>query len=349
MAFTLWNIIVLGLAAAGSWWLSDYDSRMTRESASADNIRRGVRCGISVLLIELLFLTAWSSCHGNKIGGFLFIIILVGLGVFWAGHLSDLAAGCFHRLFDPEDTREYDAKKGVRELDAVGDLIRSGRKEEAIVLCKKLLDSPDADRTTVELTLHHLGAPVEQTVKERNPLAEAGRLRQEGKFKEAEAILNSLLRKNPSSAEAALMLIRIYAQDLKLVDKARQVLQLLEKQRHVSPDYIEFARRSMSEWQRPQPKETSAEAMPETFDELLAKKHFGTAVEILEKQTQEEPGNFEVWIKLAEVHGRYCANFRMAEKIIRQIEMNSAFNAEQIKQAQSQLKAWRGIASGKTN
>jgi tetratricopeptide (TPR) repeat protein len=347
MAFVLSNIVVLVLAAVVSWWLSSFDSRITGENVVADNIRRGVRSTISLVLVEMEFLAAWACCHGDSAGGFLYIVILVVLGLYWAGCGSEAAASAFHRLWDPQDDREYDPKKGQRELDAIGGLIRSGRKEEAIKMCRMLLQSPDADRTALELTLHHLGVPMEQ-VDERHPLARAGSLRKEGKFGEAEAVLNSLLAENPSNVDAAMMLMRIYAQDLRHADKAMEVLRALEQQPHVSPAHIEFARRSIiDESQKPQAKEEPTEAPPESMDELIARRHFGTAIEILERQSKEEPGNFEVWIKLAEVYGKHCANLRVAEKIVRQIASNPAFNAEQIEQARNQLREWREAAPKK--
>jgi len=340
MLFIILNIAVLGAGAAFSWWLSGYDTRIRGENIIEDNIRRGIRCGISLLFLEGLFLPAWWSYHGDKVAGFLFLPVLVAFAILWAGCISEWMAGRIHGLIDPEDKRAYYPQKGSRELDAVGDLIRSGRKQEAIRLCQMLLQHSDDNRAALEMTLHHLGVPQEQ-MKERKPLVEAHRLQQEGKFDQAEMILNSLLAENPSNVEAAMMLMRVYTQDMQRGDKAIEILRSLEQQTHVSRSYIDFARRSIEEWQKPPPEQAPAESAPESVEEMIAKGHFGTAVEILQQQVAEKPENFNAWMKLAEVQGKHCSNMRMAERIVRQIETNPAFNAEQIRQAKISLSEWR--------
>ncbi len=225
----------------------------------------------------------------------------------------------------------------------MGQLIRSGRREEAIQLCQTLLQTTDENRTALEMMLHRLDAPVE-AVKESKPLAEASRWRREGKFNEAEAALNSLLATQPANVDARLMLIRLYAQDMRQIDKAMEALKSLEKQPHVRADYLEFARRSIADWHAPKPPPIPEEPVPESLEELLAKKYFGTAVEVLGKKCEDEPGNFDTWLKLAEVHGLYCKNFHLAEKTVRRIETNPAFSAEQKEQARSRLREWRDMA-----
>ena len=105
--------------------------------------------------------------------------------------------------------------------------------------------------------------------------------------------------------------------------------------------HIEFARRSIEEWSRPPAKEVAVEAQPESLDELLAKGYFGTAIEILEQKTAEQPANFDLWLKLAEVHAHYCSNIKRAEKIVQQITTNLAFSPEQTQLAGAKLKEWR--------
>lgn len=343
MLLILLNVLVLGTAAAGSWWLSGYDSRVRGDNVIEDNIRRGIRCAISLVLVEGQFLVAGRSGHGDPQAGLLFLVVIVAFAFLWAGCICELAACLFNRLIDPPDKRGYYPQKGLRELDAVGDLIRGGQKEQAIQLCRMLLQHSDDNRTALEMTLHHLGAP-QEGMKEVKPLVVANRLRHEGKFSQAEVILNSLLAENSSNVEAAMMLIRIYAQDSRQPDKAAEILRSLEQQPHISRSYIEFARRSIDEWQKPRPEEPSAEPIPESLEEMLAGGHFGTAVETLQQQVKDESGNFDAWMKLAEVHGKHCSNMRMAEKIIRQIETNPAFNPEQAEQAKVKLSEWRETA-----
>jgi tetratricopeptide (TPR) repeat protein len=340
MLYLLTNLVVLAFAAAGSWWLSGFDSRLTREYDWEDLIRRCVRCGITLILVEMAFYGLWRYWrYDDRPSGFLYVATVLPLALIWAGCISEALAHVFHWLIDPPDKREYDPKKGLRELDAVGDLIRSGRKAEAIKLCQALKQTTDFNLSALELTLEHLGVPQERVGNPR-PLLEAHRLRLEEKYSEAEAVLQSLLQENPSNSEAAFMLMRLYAENLKREDKAMEILRSLEQQPHISPAYIEFARRSLHEWRSPRPQAAAPEPVPETIDELLAQRYFGTAIDRLEQQVQGDPNNFDAWLKLAEAHGRHCANFPLAQKIVRRMEKNPAFSAEQLEQAQNKLTEW---------
>jgi predicted Zn-dependent protease len=140
--------------------------------------------------------------------------------------------------------------------------------------------------------------------------------------------------------DAALMLIRLYAQDMRRSDKAYEVLRAIEKQPNIPSAHIEFASRSINEWRNPK-KKVVVEVQPESIDELIAHGYFGTAIEILEQKTKEQPQDFNLWMKLAETHGQHCGNINRAEKIIQQIKTNSAFSPEQIEHAETKLKAWR--------
>lgn len=341
MSYYLINLLVAGFAGIVFWRLSDYDSKLAGESEKGGLWRRIIRCGVGLMLVEIGFLGLWRYWrYGDRPAGWLYIIICVSLTFIWIGCLTEFLAHIFSRLVDPQDDREHNPRKEQELLDRIGDLIRSGRKKEAIELCRALKESDEVNRSTLELTLEYLGVPQDRGQKS-GPLLEAHRLRVEGKYDEAESLLKSLWRGNPMNTEAAFMLMRLYAEDMKLQDKANEVLRSLEKQPHVSPAYIEFARRSIGEWQKPQPQKPPAEPAPETLDELLAQRYFGTAADILEQQVNEDPNNFDAWLRLIEVHGRYCANFQLAEKTLRRMERNPAFSPSQIEQAQNQLTEWK--------
>jgi hypothetical protein len=343
MSFLLSNLAVIAVSVVIFWWLSGFDSRLTGERWP-DFIRRAVRCGITLLIVEVGFHALWRCwIVGDRSAGLEYLALLLPMALIWVGSISQAGADYFHHLIDPQDKRPYDPKTGTRELDAIGGLIRSGRKEEAIQLCQTLLRTAPELRTAVEMTLHHLGAPPPELPSESKPLAHASQLRQAGKFEEAEAVLTSLLNRESSNVNAALMLIRLYGQDMRQPDKAAKALQALEKQSHVPAAYIEFARRSIADWQL-QPLSANAvpeEPVPQSIEDLIAKKYLGTAIDILERQCEAEPGNFDCWLKLAEVHGLHCANFQIAEKTIRRIEANPALNAEQKEQARTRLGEWR--------
>ena len=341
MQFFLANIVVLALATGASWWLSGYDTKATGENEREDLIRRTIRCGVTLLLVELAFWSLWRCWrYDDRASGMAYLVFALPLALIWCGCLSELVSHGFHWLIDPEDHRDFDLHKNRRDLDMIASLIKNDRKDEAIQLCQMLKESGEVSVLTLETLLEHLGVKPDsaQTPK---PLAEAYRLRSQGKLIEAEAMLNSLLAEDPANVAAALMLIRLYAEDMRRSDKAHEVLRSLEKQPHFPSAHIEFARRSIDEWTTPRPKAVAVEVQPESIDELVAHGYFGTAIEILEEKIKEQPQNFDLWLKLAGTHGQHCGNFKRAEKIIQQIEANSAFSPEQIQLARTNLKEWR--------
>src|SRR5689334_17011414 len=138
------NLFFLVLAAAVAWWLSGYDTGITRENKTEDLIRRGIRCGITLLLVEIAFWNLWRwGRYSDQGSGMIYLIVVLPLPVLWAGCISEMVAHKFHRLLDPEDDREYDPDKTRRDLDTIARLIQNGRKEEAIQLCLKLKESGD--------------------------------------------------------------------------------------------------------------------------------------------------------------------------------------------------------------
>lgn len=341
MLFFLANIIVLALATLAAWWLSGYDAKLTGENDRRDFVRRAIRCGITLFLVELAFLCLWRYWrYGDQASGMAYLIFALPLALLWVGCLGEWCSHVFHGLIDPEDRRPFDPGKSRRDLDMLATLLQTGRKGEAIQLCQMLKESGDVSAATLDTLLERLGVKPDEVPKSR-PLTEAYQLRSQRKLTEAEALLNSLLAENPANVDAALMLMRLYAQDLHRSDKASEVLRSLEQQPHIGRAHIEFARRSIDDWTYPSAKQAVVEAQPESLDELLAKGYFGTAIEILEQKTGEQPQDFDAWLKLAEVHARHCGNIRRAENIIQQIEANSAFTPEQIQLAAARLKEWR--------
>lgn len=341
MLFILVNIVVLTFAALVSWWLSGFDVKVTGENVTEDRVRRGIRCGVSLLLVEAGFWCLWQYWRYNDgASGVGYLATMLPMIILWGGCLTELFARGFNSLIDPDDKREFDPKKSQRDLDAIASLIKHGHKDAAIQLCSELKESGAVSVTAMETMLEHLGVP-QSAVQKPKPLIEASRLRREGKFSEAEALLKSLLLENPANVDAAMMLIRLYAQELRDPGKAMETLRALEQQPYVSAGHVDFARRSIHEWSQEKPAPVTVHVQPKSIDELLAQRHFGTAVEILEQKTEEQPQDFDLWMKFAEVYAVHCSNMNRAEKIIRQIEINPAFSPEQIQVARTKLKEWR--------
>jgi tetratricopeptide (TPR) repeat protein len=328
------DIILLSVAAAIAWWLSGFDSRLTGESGKADLMRRGIRCGSTLFLLVILFSLPYSIASAPPM-----LLIVALLALIWTGCITELGARFFHRLVDPEDKREFDPHQSARNMDMVASLLKGGRHEEAAQLCATLKESGDANILVLETLLARSGIQFEHDRKPK-PLTEAYHLRSQGKFDEAAAVLNSLLAENPSNVDAALMLMRLYAQDLRRSDKAAEVLRALEQQPHIPSGHIDYARRSIQDWQR---KKSAPEivALPESVDELIACGYLGTAIDVLERKVKEQPDDFDSWLKLAEAQGLHSANIHRAEKIVQKIENNRSFSAEQIQTAKVKLKEWR--------
>ena len=262
------------------------------------------------------------------------------LVLIWSGCGSHLGAHVFGWLIDPQDKRAFHPHMEVRLLDGIAELIRTGKTAEAIRVCEALKTSGEVSVSTLELTLEHLGVP-QKSAKIVRPLTEADRLRSEGKFLEAELILQSLLLKNPRDLEAAMQLMRLYALDLHQPLNASRVLLTLEKQPRIDPAHLDFARRSIAEWSTPrtQPPELPESPPVGSADELLARGFFGTAIEMLEEQIKARPQDFELRLKLVEVQAVNCKNFPVAEKIVK--KMDGIFTPEQVEFAVNRLRAWR--------
>jgi tetratricopeptide (TPR) repeat protein len=336
----LLNIGVLVLVAWGAWWLTGFDKTPGGESKRTHYFSRTIRC-IAIVWLAGVFLWFMEDRNGGMGGAVLLLIIPPALALLLRSSLAELLTHGFLRLIDPEfhDDREFDPGKSRRYLDTIAHLIQNGRRDEAIKLCEELKQSGEVDMVTLEMTLEFLGVKQERAPIPK-PLAEAARLRSQGKFTEAEKLLKSLLAKNPADAGAAMMLMRVHAEDLRQPGKAHDILHALEKQPHVSASHIEFARRSIGEWCNPKPEKIETVAPPEPIDELLAQGFFGTAIEILESKIKEQSQDFALRLKLAEVHAVYCNNFQRAEKIISQMETGANFSPQQIESARAKLKEW---------
>jgi predicted Zn-dependent protease len=299
------------------------------------------------------------------------IFMTVMIAVVWASCLSELFARSFHSLIDSEDDRPFDPKQRARDLDRLAELVQQGRHTEAIELCWQLAESGEASLLAMEATMFRLWSEMFADDRIRNfPfLADAHRLRTQGCLTEAEAKLQSLLNQEPDNLAASLMLMRIYAQDLKSPGKADALLTSVARQPKVPPVFAKYARERIAEWsgavppreqtvegiesllvdrELANPPEEPVPAVGASPAELLEAGYLATAIEILEEQTGAQPGNFELWMQLAEAHAVYCGNVNRAARIIERMTVNAAFSPQQLQQAKARLKEWRreGKAKG---
>ena len=178
----LWNIILVAFTGLMLWWLSGYDAQVTGENKRRDLIRRVARCLATAILVLIFF-----EPNAIRIGyAFIPLILIVPatIGILWAGCIGAFFAQGIHRVIDSDDRRPLDLNENSHNLDRVAGLLKSGRREEAALLCEVLKKSGDANVLVLETMLARAGVR-QEGFKQFKPLAEAHRLRSEGKFDEA--------------------------------------------------------------------------------------------------------------------------------------------------------------------
>lgn len=77
------------------------------------------------------------------------------------------------------------------------------------------------------------------------------------------------------------------------------------------------------------------------IEKLLLERRLGTAIEMLKKQADVQPENFEVWLRYAEAHAVHCGDLTSAEKIIRQMAASQNFKKAEMRKIHARLKKWR--------
>jgi hypothetical protein len=328
------HIIGLLLLIAVGGWLSGYDSGLLVGGGVQNFWRRFIRVALTVGLVEVLI----------YLPGMTRPVVSVVIGVVWVGCGMELVTHLFHRLLDPafNDRRPLDVRAREHYADEIARLIHSGQREKAFELCERLKVTGEIPRQNLEDIEACLGMDPRKPC----PLDEAVRLRKAGHFAAAVTWLNALLHSQPRHAQAVILLMRIYAEDLRQPDQAAAVLQRWEKEPGLAPAQVKFARRRLAKWVAAARQPSTADAAPSagpapTVEELVAHGHYGTAVEQLERELTQSPTDFSGWLKLAEIYACHCGNLAHAGKIIRQLNQTSPFNREQRHLVAQRLKEWR--------
>jgi thioredoxin-like negative regulator of GroEL len=193
-------------------------------------------------------------------------------------------------------------------------------------------------------------------------LAEAQNLYDEGHCLQAEYRLRQMLKHEPENLTAGLMLMKLYAENLRDRNRALALLRAFEQGRAVPYGFIEYARQRINEWfdpatvrlkspegiesilvQRKQVEEPEEDMHPQfsSIADLLKSGRLGTAIERLETDIKKRPHDFDSRLQLAEAYGRYCCNFTRAREIVAKMETNPAFSTEQVRRAKAKLQEWR--------
>ncbi len=127
MFFLLANVVVMAFASVVSWWLSGYDTHLTGQNVKADHLRRCIRCGITLCLVEVGFMCLWLyGRYNDVVAGALYLGIALPMGLTWIGCISEMLAQGFNWLFDPGDHRPSDLDKSQRDQDAIAHLVKNG-------------------------------------------------------------------------------------------------------------------------------------------------------------------------------------------------------------------------------
>ena len=344
MSFNQVSGIVVGATLLVTWWLSRYDSRIIGDSRWPDMLKRFLRCAFTAGTAELIYWCFWRYSHrGEAAYGLVPIPIILVLAFLWSGAVGELVSRGFGKLFDSDGRRAFDPGKGEAGLRQLSELINEGRREEAEKLSEKLKKSGDTNIIVLEAMMQHLGVD-DRHVDQEKSVATARKLQAEGRFGEAARVLASLLKVHPGHAEASILLIRIYGQDLGQSGRAAEVFETLRRQPGVSPGMIEFARNLMAEAERPRPgiaQELAQDVKGQSVDELIARKRFGSAIEVLKATLQQRPDDFDLWLKLAEVNGRHCGSMQQVENIIKLLEGDPRFQPGQVQTLRVKLEEWR--------
>lgn len=333
------NILVLVGLTVGVWLLTGYGKTMGGESLRDNHFVRLLQTGLVAFLIAIGMYLA-----EDRQSGYIGILYVMGapfsIGFILRHAITDILSHGFLRMADPMfgDNGTFDPKKSQRYMDTVAHLARTGQRDQAIKLCEEFKRTGEVDEITLANMLEFLGVKQDHS-RHRDPAAQARQLRAEGRFAEAEQSLCTLLEKRPDNFEAALLLIRIYMENLRQPAKAQEILTRLQAQRHISPALLDVARNTIE--QDCPPLDAAGETAPKTVEDALAQGSLGTAITMLEEQIKQDPKNFPARLQLIELQIKRCNNIPRAEKILKEIENCSLFTPEQIGEASSQLRQWR--------
>ena len=344
MSFNQTSGIVVGATLLVTWWLSRFDTKLIGDSRWPDVLKRLLRCAFTAGMAEVIYWCFWRySNKGDTACGLVPIPIILVLAFLWSGAMGEIISRGFGQLFDSDGRSAYDSAKGEQGLRQLSGLIQEGRRDEAQKLSEKLKKSGDTNIIVLEAMMQHLGVDERHPDREKS-LATARKLQGEGRFGEAARVLTSVLKAHPDYTEASVLLIRIYAQDLGQGAMAAEIFEALKRQPGATPGMIEFARNLMTEAEKPLPMasmEPPADVKNLSPDELIAKRRFATAIDVLKARLQDHPDDFEAWLKLAEVNGRHCGSMQQVENIIKLVAGDPRFRPDQVQLLRARLEEWR--------
>jgi tetratricopeptide (TPR) repeat protein len=243
--------IILVVTAAMSWWISGYDPKLTGENGNADFLRRCIRCALTLFLMAVGLI---GTMFNPQFAGFIAIIIAIPMVVLWMNCLGEALADMFQGLIEsPSPVPESEPDKLMSDLDRLALLSRQGHTKEALKLCAKLMKNGDGSRMAIETMCFRLYGEMfeDESLRSYKSLASIQPLLQHGEYREAEARLTRMVKRNPDDLPAVYLLVRLYARNLKQAEKAGALIESLEKRSKLPPFFAAYTNHRMKEWLGP--------------------------------------------------------------------------------------------------
>jgi tetratricopeptide (TPR) repeat protein len=239
---------ILLATAMLAWWISGYDPKLTGENQGKDILGRLLRCGFTLFLMAAgLAATALDP----SFGGVVTIIIAIPMVILWLNCLGEAFAQAFHSLIDaPPDSPSSNPNKLTADLDQLAVLSNRGQTTEALQLCAELLKKGEASRLATETMCFHLYSQMfaNESLLSSPSLSPIYELCESGRFTEAESHLTQMLDRDPENLLVAFLLIRLYARDLQEPEKARALIQSLERRPNPPPMFSGYAEYQIEQW-----------------------------------------------------------------------------------------------------
>ncbi|MEI8291553.1 MAG: hypothetical protein WCH99_18950 [Verrucomicrobiota bacterium] len=282
-------------------------------------------------------------CETNGQAGHLGVLYMI-VGLFllplpFIDAITAVVTKAFMSWLDSSDDDYEEPYTEAEEIDELTRLLKEGKQEEALKHCHGLNKPGGINPRTLETIFIFHGTP--ESAEILLPLTKAKEMRSQQNFLAAEDLLKKKLARRPDDVEAALLLMRIYAEDLHSPDAAKKILKQFCKRNPVKRDFIAGAEASIAAWSRPKPKEKYPAELPATgsVSYLLAQGYYGSAIEILEGEIEANPKDLDLRLQLAEVFAVRCGEIERAGKVIQ--KMQRIFSPEQMEVARAKLKQWR--------
>lgn len=242
------SIVILLVTAVLSWWISGYDPKLTGENNGEDLVRRGIRCGLTLILMAGGLVETMSN---PNFAGFTAIAIAGPMIFLWVNCLGEALADTFHKLIDnPSYSSDSDPKKTAADLDRLAKLANQGRTDEALELCAELLKKDEGSRLAIETMCFRLYSEMfdKKSIRSNRSLAPIRLLCENGQFAEAESRLTQLVNEERENLPAVYLLIGLYVQELQQPEKAGALILSLEKRSKLPPMFAAYANERIREW-----------------------------------------------------------------------------------------------------